>query len=147
MSITPNYVPRGYKTINVFLLVKHAEKAIEFYNSAFGADVEMVLKDPDGKIVHAELKIADTTIMLAEDPDSNPKSSNVVLQIYVGDVEGIFEDAVNAGAEVIRPIKHEFYGDRVGKIRDPFGHEWLISTHMEDLSANEIQHRFNDMFN
>lgn len=145
MSITPNYVPRGYKTVNVFLLVKHAEKAIEFYNSAFGADVEMVLKDPDGKIVHAELKIADTTIMLAEDPDSSPKSSNVVLQMYVGDVEGIFEDAVNAGAEVIHPIKHEFYGDRVGKIRDPFGHEWLIATHMEDLTASEIQARFNQL--
>lgn len=145
MSITPNYVPRNYKTINVFLLVRHAEKAIEFYNSAFGADVEMILKDTEGKIVHAELKIADTMIMLAEDPETTPSRSNVVLQLYVGDVEGIFEDAVNAGAEVLRPIRPEFYGDRVGKIRDPFGHEWLIATHMEDLTAIEIQGRFNQL--
>lgn len=147
MSITPNYVPREYKTLNVFLMVKHADKAIEFYNSAFGADVEMVLRDPNGVIVHAEIKIADTVIFLSENISEESKANNVVLQLYVGDVEGVFEDALNAGATEVTPIKNQFYGDRSGRLRDPFGHEWILSTRVENFTAKEIQDRFHQLFN
>lgn len=152
MSIIPNYVPNHYKTVNVMLTVRGAERALEFYNRAFGAEVETVLKDKEGKIIHAEFKIADTIIMLAEEvPGVNlgPQTlggSAITLQVYTGDVEGMFEDALDAGAQLIFPIKKQFYGDRSGKIRDPFGHEWVLSTHMEDLTAKQIQQLFNELY-
>lgn len=151
MSVTPNYVPREYKTITAMLTVKDAVRATQFYNGAFGAEVTMVLKDPDGTIVHAEMKIADTIFMLREESEysKSPETlggTGVTLQIFVGDVEGFMEDALNAGAEEILPVKKQFYGDRAGLIRDPFGHEWIIATHMEDIPAEEMQSRFNSLY-
>jgi PhnB protein len=152
MTVMPNYVPREYKTVNIMLVVKDAKKALQFYNSAFGAEITMKLEDPDGVVVHAEMRIEDTVIMLAEeDPRYNmsPLSlggSGVIVQLYTGDAEGMFETAINAGAEEIFPIKKQFYGDRAGRVRDPFGHLWIISTHVEDVAPKEMQKRFNDLY-
>ena len=143
MSVTPNYVPREYKTINIFLIVKDAEKALRFYNSAFRAEVVMKLVDPNGKVVHAQMRIDDTIIMLAED-DQNTSSS--LLQIYTGDAEGMFEAAISAGAKEVYPIEEQFYGDRAGRVIDPFGHQWIIATHMEDVPPKEMHRRFNELY-
>lgn len=145
MSIMPNYVPRNFKTINIFLTVNDGEKALKFYNEAFGAEVLEKLVDPEGVIQYAEIKIDDTIIMLYEDRKfTAPKG--VTLQLYTGDVEGLFDSVVMFGGTVISPIKVQFYGDRVGKIRDPFGYEWLLATHVEDVSASELKKRFNDLY-
>lgn len=151
MSITPNYVPRHYKTVNVMLTVKDAEKALDFYNRAFGAEVTMELKSPDGIVGHAEFRIDDTVIMLTEEGPQNPAPTSihgtpVTLQIYTGDCEGLFEDAVSAGAKILLPISKQFYGDRSGMVEDPFGHRWIIATHMEDVSPKELQKRFYELF-
>ncbi len=140
MSVTPNYVPHEYKTINVILVVKDAHKALKFYNNAFGAEITMQLEDPSGKIIHAEMKIDDTIIMLAEGEASG--DSGIILQIYTGDAEGLFESAVMAGATEVSAIEEQFYGDRAGRVKDPFGHQWIIATHMEDVTSREVQKRF-----
>jgi PhnB protein len=152
MSIIPNYVPQPYKTLNVQLVVKKAQEALDFYNRAFGAETIMKLVDPQGVIVHAQIRITDTVIMLSEEnPDYNlgPKSlggSSVILQLYVDDVETFVEEATTAGAQVIFPIKPQFYGDRAAKIRDPFGHEWIIATNTETLTISQIKERFEGQF-
>lgn len=151
LSSIPNYVPSGYKTINIMLTVKNAEKALDFYNRAFGAQTTMELKGPDGVVGHAEMKIADTIVMLTEEGPNNESplglfGTPVTIQIYTPDCEGFFEEAVKAGAKVLLPISKQFYGDRAGLIEDPFGHRWIIATHEEDLTANELQHRFDDLF-
>lgn len=152
MSVTPNYVPRDFKTVNVFLIVKDAEKALRFYNNAFGAEVTMKLTDPDGKIVHAEMKIEDTIIMMAEEEGSktlSPESTGnpgVIIQLYTGDAEGLFESAIKAGAEVVFPLQSQFYGDRAGRVKDPFGHQWIIATHEEDVSPKEMHRRFTELY-
>lgn len=152
MSITPNYVPREYKTFNIMLVVKDVHRALKFYNNAFGAEITMNLESPEGRVVHAEMKIEDTIIMLAEeDPRYNlsPESlgsTGVVIQIYTGDAEGLFESALMAGAKEIFPIKEQFYGDRAGRVVDPFGHHWIIATHVEDVPARELHRRFNELY-
>lgn len=152
MSIIPNYVPSGFKTVNVSLTVKNASEAIEFYNRAFGMEEVMRLVDPStGAIVHAEMKFADTIIMLSEeDPRFNhgPKSlkgTSVVIQLYVPDVEGIWAEAISAGCKEIFPVKSQFYGDRAGRLEDPFGHQWIIATQEEKLTAQEMQKRFHEL--
>lgn len=144
MSVTPNYVPREYKTINVMLIVNDAHKALRFYNNAFGAEITMQLEDPAGKIIHAEMKIDDTIIMLTE--GDTIRDSGVILQIYTGDAEALFESAVMAGATEVSPIKDEFYGDRAGRVKDPFGHEWIIATHVEDVTSKDLQKRFHELY-
>lgn len=149
MDLIPNWVPSGYKTVNVYLVVNDAEKALRFYNTVFGADTLMILKTPDGKIAHAEFKIFDTIIMLT-DSASHPMnkdplsagSTSVIIHLYVGDAEGVFDAAVEAGCEVIFPLKEQFYGDKAGRVKDPFGHEWIISRHLETLDPAELQKRF-----
>jgi PhnB protein len=152
MSITPNYVPRQYKTISIQLVVKDAHKALAFYNSAFGAETIMLLEDPHGKVVHAEMQIEDIVLMLSEeDPYINQSpatlgGTGVVIQLYTGSAEGVFEAAIRAGAEEIFPIKEQFYGDRAGRVKDPFGHHWIIATHIEDVPPKELQKRFNELY-
>lgn len=145
MTVTPNYVPREYKTINVYLLVSDAEKALKFYNMAFGAEVTMKLVDPEGIIVHAEMRIEDTIIMLSQDA-SFTGTSGIMLQLYTGDVEKVFESALLAGAKEIEPIKNQFYGDRAGKIQDPFGHQWKLATRVEEVPPRELYKRFNELY-
>ena len=144
MSVTPNYVPREYKTINVMLVVKDAHKALKFYNNAFGAEVTMKLESPEGRVIHAEMKIDDTIIMLVEGESSG--DSGIILQVYTGDAEALFESAILAGASEVYPIEEQFYGDRAGRVKDPFGFQWIIATHIEDVTSKELQKRFNELF-
>lgn len=146
VSPIPNFIPSGFKSINLMLVVRDAMKAVEFYNRAFNAEEVMRLTDVNGKVVHSEIKINDTIIMLAEDDTQTHTPGGVIIALYVGDVEGFTEEAVKAGCEVIYPIKQQFYGDRAGRIKDPFGYQWIIATHTEDVSASEMQKRFNDLF-
>jgi PhnB protein len=141
-------IPEGYHSVTPYLIVKSAAKAIDFYKQAFGATETLRVPQPDGRIVHAELKIGDSTIMLADEfPERNirgPESlggTPVTMHLYIEDVDMVAQRAVAAGAKEIRPVQDQFYGDRSGMFADPFGHQWNISTHVEDLSAEEVGKR------
>ncbi len=147
MSAKP--IPDGYHTATPYLVVQNAASAIEFYKKAFGAEELMRLASPDGKIGHAEIKIGDSPIMLADEfPEMGYRGpqalggSPVSIMLYVEDVDARFNQAIAAGAKVKRPVKDEFYGDRAGNLEDPFGHVWTIATHKEDVSPEEIERRF-----
>ena len=149
MSVKP--VPDGYHTLTPFLTVRNATRAIEFYKQAFGAVERGVMKGPDGKVMHAELKIGDSLIMLSDEfPEFgalSPESiggSAMGLHIYVDGVDAAFDRAVKAGAHVEMPVMDQFWGDRYGKLTDPFGHKWSIATHTKDLSMDEMKHGMND---
>ncbi len=142
MDLIPDWVPSGYKTATVYLTVKDAEKALRFYNRVFSADIQTELKDPQGKIVHAEFRVFDTIFMLTE---GDPEGSSVT-HLYVGDAEGVFDACVENGAEIIQPLKEQFYGDKAGRVRDPFGHQWIIARHLETLSPAELQKRFSELY-
>jgi PhnB protein len=141
-------VPEGYHTATPYLIVKGAAQALEFYKKAFGAKEIMRMAQPDGRIGHAEIKIGDSPIMLADEfPEMGARSpqsfggSPVSIHLYVGDVDAMFADSVAAGATVQRPVADQFYGDRTGGVVDPFGHVWYIATHKEDVSAEEMKKR------
>jgi PhnB protein len=141
-------IPEGYHTATPYLIVTGAAKAIEFYKSAFGADEIMRMPQPDGRIGHAEIKIGDSTIMLADEfPEMGARSpqslggSPVSILLYVENVDTVFARAVAAGAKVQRPLADQFYGDRTGGVTDPFGHVWYIATHKEDVSEEEMKKR------
>lgn len=146
MAVKP--IPEGYHTATPYLIIKGAADAIEFYKKAFGATELFRFPAPDGKIGHAEIKIGDSPIMLADEyPDmgyKGPKSlggSPVSLMIYVEDVDTVFNRAVNGGATVKEAVSDKFYGDRIGTLVDPFGHIWHVSTHKEDVSLEEMEKR------
>ena len=146
MAVKPT--PDGYHSVTPYLIIEGAADAIEFYKQAFGATELFRFPSPDGKIGHAEMKIGDSPIMLADAyPDmgyKGPKSlggSPVSLMIYVEDVDTVFSQAVAAGATVKEAVSDKFYGDRLGTLVDPFGHVWHISTHKEDVSLAEMEKR------
>ena len=146
--MTAKPIPDGYHTATPYLIVKKAAEAIEFYKRAFGATELMRLVAPGGAVGHAEIKIGDSPIMLAdESPDEgfrSPESmsgSAVSILLYVEDVDACFSQATAAGAKILRPVKDQFYGDRSGTLKDPFGHVWTIATHTEDISPSEINRR------
>jgi PhnB protein len=147
MSESAKTIPEGYHSINPYLVVRNAARAIEFYKKAFSAEERFRMHGPDGKIImHAELKIGDSVFMLTEEsPDMkalSPESiggSPVSLYVYVKDVDAIFNQAVSEGATELKPVKDQFYGDRSGYLRDPFGHLWSIATHIKDLSPDELR--------
>ena len=146
MSVKP--IPEGYHSVTPYLIIKGAAEAIEFYQKAFGAVELFRFPSPDGKIGHAEIKIGDSPIMLADEyPDMGYKGpqtiggSPVSLMIYVEDVDKIFNQAVAAGATVKEALQDKFYGDRLGTLVDPFGHVWHVSTHKEDVSMEEMERR------
>ena len=142
-------VPEGFHTVTPYLMLQGASEAIEFYKRAFGAKERFRLPGPDGKgIGHAEIMIGNSIIMLAdtmaEFHQKSPKTlggSPVNFAVYVEDVDAVFQQAVEAGATVTRPVKDMFYGDRVGCLVDPFGHQWSIMTHKEDVSPEELERR------
>jgi PhnB protein len=149
MSVKP--IPDGYRTLTPFLTVRDAAKAIEFYKQAFGAKERGVMKGPDGKVMHAELMIGDSIIMLSDEflefGALSPQSTGgagMGLHIYVDAVDAAFEKAVKAGAEVEMPVIDQFWGDRYGKLKDPFGHKWSIATHVKDMSADEMKKSMDD---
>jgi PhnB protein len=152
MASTVKPVPDGYHTATPYLVVRGAAKAIEFYKNALGATELMRMAGPDGKVMHAELKIGDSIIMMGdEDPKRgthSPESlggSPMSLYLYVDDCDRLFNQAVSAGASATTPVKDQFYGDRSGSIKDPFGHSWHIATHKEDVSMDEVRKRMAEM--
>jgi PhnB protein len=144
--MTVRAIPEGYHTLTPFLTVRDAVRAIDFYKQAFGAVERGAMKSPDGKIMHAELRIGDSIIMLSDEfPEFgslSPQSiggSGMGLHIYLEDVDSAFDRAVKAGAKVEMPVADMFWGDRYGKLADPFGHKWSIGTHIRDLSVKDIE--------
>ena len=146
MAVTP--IPEGYHSVTPYLIIEGAGEAIAFYAKAFGAKELFRFPTPDGKIGHAEIKIGDSPIMLADAYPAmgynSPKSlggSPVSLMIYVENVDTVFNQAVQAGATVKEALTDKFYGDRSGSLIDPFGHVWHVSTHKEDVSMEEMEKR------
>ena len=140
-------IPDGYHSVTPYLVIKGAASAIEFYKTAFGA-TELFRMDHDGKIGHAEIKIGDSPVMLAdENPDMGslgPQAfggTPVSLMIYVEDVDTLYKQAIASGAVELRPLQDQFYGDRSGTLRDPFGHIWTVATHKEDVTPEEMDKR------
>ena len=146
-------VPEGYHTVTPYLAVKGAAQALDFYKKAFGATEVMRMPQPDGKIGHADIRIGDSHVMLADEfPEMGHKSPQtlggtpVQLALYVEDVDAFIDRAVKAGAKLTRPIENQFYGDRAGAVEDPFGHNWHISTHIEDVPPEEMGRRAKEKF-
>ena len=140
-------IPDGYHTVTPYLYIKGAASALEFYKKAFGA-TEMFRMDWNGRVGHAEMKIGNSMIMMADEfPEMGVRGpqtlggSAVGLCLYVEDVDALFARAVAAGATVVRPLKDQFYGDRSGTVSDPFGHVWTIATHKEDVAPEEMEAR------
>jgi len=143
-----NPIPAGYHTVTPYLTVNDAARAIDFYKRAFGAQETVRMQGPPGKIGHAEIKIGDSMIMLADEmPGSGGRSpqslggSTVNIFLYVKDVDSAFKQAVNAGAKVDAAPADMFWGDRFGRLTDPFGHSWSMATHKEDVAPEEMKKR------
>jgi PhnB protein len=141
-------IPEGYHTATPYLIVHGAARAIEFYKKAFGAVELFRMPQPDGRVGHAEIKIGDSPIMLADEfPEMGARSpqslggSPVSILLYVEDVDAVFNRAIAVGAKVLKPVENKFYGDRSGGVEDPFGHQWHIATHQEDVAPEELQKR------
>ena len=141
-------IPDGYHTATPYLIIKDAARAIEFYKTAFGATEIMRMAEPSGKVTHAEIKIGNSPIMLADEfPEMGARSpqtiggSPVSIFLYVENVDALANQAIAAGAKVLMPVQDQFWGDRYGKLADPFGHLWDIATHKEDVAPEEIHKR------
>ena len=146
-SVKP--IPDGYHTATPYLIIDGAARALEFYKQAFGATELMRMPGPNGQVMHAEIRIGDSPIMLADEAPEmgyrGPQAyggTSVSLMLYVENVDAAFERAVAAGAKVLRPLQNQFYGDRSGTVSDPFGHVWTLASHVEDVSPEEIDARF-----
>lgn len=151
MPVQP--IPDGYATVTPYLIVAEAVAALEFYKEVFGAVEEMRVEWPGGKIGHAEIMIGDSRVMLASEfPElgavapTTVGGSPVTLAVYTKDVDAMFARAIAKGAKEERPLENQFYGDRCGVIQDPFGHKWSLSTHVEDVSPEEMKRRQEAMF-
>lgn len=146
MAVKP--IPDGYHTVTPYLIIKGAAGALDFYKQAFGATELFRMEAPGGRIGHAEIRIGDSPIMLADEHPEigalSPQSrggTSVSILLYVEDADKLTEQAVAAGATVLRPIQNQFYGDRSASLADPFGHQWHIATHVEDVSVDEMRKR------
>jgi len=148
-----NPIPDEYPRVSPYLVVDGAAEAINFYKSVLGAtEPGPRMEAPGGKIGHAELRLGDSVIMIADPaPDYNAHppgqfgGSPIALMVYVEDVDDVFKRAIEAGAKEERPLTDEFYGDRMGTFEDPFGHRWHVATHIEDVSPKEMEKRMADM--
>jgi len=142
-------IPAGHHSVTPYLTVNDGARAIDFYQRAFGAKEVMRMNGPNGQIGHAELKIGDSMIMLADEHQGakSPQSlggSTCGIFLYVKDVDTVFNQAVAAGARAEMPLADMFWGDRYGKVTDPFGHQWSLATHKEDVAPAEMQKRMAD---
>jgi len=151
----PNPIPGSYRRVTPCLTVQGAAKALEFYAAVFGATERMRTPGPGGTIVHAEILIGDSVVIIAdEDPNQGTKApppgglpgSPTFLFIYVEDVDAVIAHAVELGASLQRPATTQFYGDRDGYITDPFGHGWTIASHVEDVTPDELARRMAELF-
>jgi PhnB protein len=143
-----SYIPKEYHSVTPYLVIKGAAQAIDYYKKVFGATQVVRMDGPDGRVGHAELQIGDSRIMLA---DENPQmgykgastigASPVSLYLYMPDVDSVVKKAVAEGAKILKPVEDQFYGDRSGFIQDPFGHQWGVATHVEDVSPQEMKER------
>src|SRR5687768_13418760 len=152
MSNGVKAVPAGYEGVTPYLICRNAEAAIEFYKKAFGAEELFRIGSP-GMVGHAELKIGSAIIMMADEHPAigvvSPQTlggTPVQLMIYVEDVDAFTRKAVDEGLEVVRPLADQFYGDRSGQFKDPFGHVWAFATHIEDVSPEEMNTRAAAMY-
>jgi PhnB protein len=146
-------IPDGFRTVTPHLIVKGAGKALDFYAQAFGAKEQVRMPAPDGSIMHAQMQIGDSIVLLA---DENPEMGNrgpktlggtsVVLCIYVDDADALFARATKAGATVAMPMADMFWGDRYGQVTDPFGHLWSIATHKKDVTPDEMRKAMKEQF-
>jgi PhnB protein len=143
-----NPIPETYGSVTPYLIISGAAKALEFYKNVFGATEMMRMPMPDGRLGHAEIRIGDSVIMMADEhPEMgyrSPKSyggSPVGIMLYVEDVDAVAKKFVAAGGKVQREVQNQFYGDRSGTFEDPFGHVWTIGTHIEDLTPEEMERR------
>jgi PhnB protein len=141
-------VPDGSPQLTPYLIVDGAADAIEFYSSVLGAKERMRMDGPEGKVGHAELELGDSLIMLADEyAEMNALSpraiggSPVSLHVYVEDADAVFQKALDAGAKEVRPLEDKFYGDRLGSFEDPFGHQWHVASHIEDVPLEEMERR------
>lgn len=143
-----NPIPDGYPRVTPYLIVDGAAAAIEFYTSVLGATERMRMGGPGDKVGHAELELGDSVIMLADEHPEigahGPKTvggTPVSLHVYVEDADDVVKRAAEAGAEVLRPVEDQFYGDRLGTFEDPYGHHWNVASHIEDVSPDEMAKR------
>jgi PhnB protein len=141
-------IPEGYHTVTPYLTLDDASEAIEFYKKAFGAKERVRMEAPDGKIGHAELEIGDSLVMLADAfpqtttrPPSELGGTSAGVFLYVEDVDAVVKQAEDAGATITMEVADQFWGDRFGSVKDPFGHSWSIATHVEDVSPDEMAER------
>lgn len=146
MSVKP--IPDGYASVTPYLIIQGASEAIDFYEDVFDATVRMRMPRPDGKVAHAEIEIGNSVIMLADEcPERGAQSPQTIggtpvsFHVYVPNVDEVFANALAAGAKQVRPVENQFYGDRAGMFSDPFGHNWNVSTHVEDVSPDELKKR------
>ena len=146
MAVKP--IPDGYHSVTPYLIMNDATAALEFYKKAFGAVELMRMPAPGGRIGHAEIKIGDSPVMLAdENLDINARSARTIggspisLMVYVPNVDAVVAQAVAAGGKLVRPVADQFYGDRTGGVDDPFGFHWYIATHVEDVPPDELEKR------
>ena len=150
MAVRP--IPEGYHTLTPYLVVRAAEAAIEFYKNAFGATELYRLDMPDGKVGHAEMQLGNSRFMLSDEMPqmgySSPQTlggTPFTLLVYSEDVDAAVEEAVSAGAEVLRPLQNQPWGDRTATLKDPYGHQWMMATHVEDVSNQELERRMKEM--
>jgi PhnB protein len=141
-------IPEGYPRVTPYLIVQGASHAIDFYSSILGAQERMRMAGPDGSIGHAELSLGDSVVMIADEyPDMgavSPKTvggTPVMIHVYVEDVDDVFAKAIAAGAKELQAVEDKFYGDRSGTFEDPFGHQWSVASHVEDVPPDEMEQR------
>jgi len=152
MSAKVKPIPDGYRSVTPYMIIKGAAQAIEFYKKAFNARERMRVPGPGGKVMHAELELGDSVIMPGdESPEMGALGpaavggTPVTIHLYVENVDGMFAQAISAGAKQEQPLRNQFYGDRSGGLVDPFGHKWHLAQHIEDVSPEEMDRRMKEM--
>jgi uncharacterized glyoxalase superfamily protein PhnB len=138
MAVKP--IPDGHHTVTPYLIVKGAAQLIDFMKQAFAAEEIQRMAQPDGSIMHAEMRVGDSMVMMGEASDQNPPIP-AMLHLYVTDADAVYRRALAAGATSVREPVDEFYGDRIGGVKDRFGNQWWIATHIEDVSPAELAER------
>jgi PhnB protein len=135
----PNPIPKGFTTVTPYLCVVQVAKLIDFLKQAFAAEVIARMDGPEGSVMHAEVKIGDSIVMIGQVPAE--RATRAMLHLYVADADATYKKALAAGATSVREMANQFYGDRSGGVRDAFGNDWYIATHVEDVSPEEMKRR------